>query len=141
MTLFQTVKILENISASQPNVRTVGNGSVYTILDTNPSIKYSAIVISQTSHREDDENDYYGFNVFYVDRLDDTLEDNRLQIQSIAKETLSNILKYCRSEFDWEYTTIVYHPFTQKFVDETAGMYVTVEIEISKDNICEEDYV
>lgn len=140
MTLYQTVKILEDISKGQPNVRTVGNGSVYTIMDNNPSIRYASVVISQTTHRDDENNDYYGFNIFYIDRLDDTLENNRLQVQSIAKETLSNILKYCRSEFDWEYSSIVYHPFTQKFVDETAGMYVTVEIEISKDNICEEDF-
>lgn len=140
MTLYQTVKTLETIALAQPNVRTVDNGSVYTIMDNNPSIRYASVVISQTIHREDENTDYYGFNVFYIDRLDDTLENNRLQIQSIAKETLSNIFKVAKQEFDMEYSSISYHPFTQKFVDETAGMYATVEFEISKDNICEEDF-
>lgn len=140
MTLYETVKTIEKIASLQPDVKAVGDGSIYDIMNANPSMKYASVVVSQTTHRETDEFDYYGFNIFYSDRLDDTLKNNRLQIQSAAKETLSNIFKVLKREYDWEFTQILYHPFTQKFVDECAGQYATVEIGISKDIICEEDF-
>lgn len=140
MTLLEVVNELKAIGMSQPNVRSAGEGSVYTYMNGNPSSKYAVFFISQTQHRQDESFDYYGFNLFHISRLDSTLENNRLQEQSIAKEVLSNIVKTFCTMHDAEVEQMVFHPFTEKFVDETCGMYVTVEFQIPLDYLCEEDY-
>ena len=140
MTLLEVVNELKAIGMSQPNVRSTGEGSVYTYMNGNRSSKYAVFFISQTQHRQDDEFDYYGFNLFHINRLDSTLENNRLQEQSIAKEVLSNIVKTFCTLHDAEVEQLVFHPFTEKFVDETCGMYVNVEFQIPIEYTCEEDF-
>lgn len=130
MTLYEVTTYLKNLASKQPNVRSAWDGDIYNLLNTNPSILYAAFVASQTTHRETENFCYYGFNLFYVDRLDETLEDNRLQVQSIGKEILGNIIRSFEELYDGVAVSIVYHPFTEKFVDLTAGCYATVEIEV-----------
>lgn len=140
MTLIDVVNELKAIAMTQPNVRSAGEGSVYDFMNGNPSSKYSVFFISQTVHREDENFAYYGFNLFHINRLDSTLENNRLQEQSIAKDVLSNIIKTFCNMYDAKVESLVYHPFTEKFKDLTCGMYVTVEFQIPLDYLCEEDY-
>lgn len=139
MTLYETVEYLKNIASKQPNVRSAWDGDIYDLMNTNPSIRYAVFVVSQTTHRETENFCYYGFNLFYVDRLDDTMENNRLQIQSIGKEVLSNIIKSFEELYDGVATSIVYHPFTEKFNDLCAGQYATIELEIPISG-CMEEY-
>lgn len=140
MTLIEVVNELKAIAMTQPNIRSAGEGSVYDFMNGNPSSKYSVFFISQTVHREDENFAYYGFNLFHINRLDSTLENNRLQEQSIAKDVLSNIIKTFCNMHDAKVETLVYHPFTEKFKDLTCGMYVTVEFQIPLEYLCEEDY-
>lgn len=140
MTLYNIINSIQGIALTQPNVRTADNGSIYDKLDNNPAIQYGVVFLSQTSHREDEQFDYYGFNIFYIDRLDDTMENNRLQIQSIGKEVLSNTIRTFCNTYDVDMPTLRYQPFTQKFDDECAGVYVSLELEIMKDYICDETY-
>lgn len=140
MTLIEVVNELKAIAMTQPNIRSAGEGSVYDFMNGNPSSKYSVFFMSQTTHREDDNFAYYGFNLFHINRLDSTLENNRLQEQSIAKDVLSNIIKTFCNMHDAKVESLVYHPFTEKFKDLTCGMYVTVEFQIPLDYLCEEDY-
>ena len=140
MTLLQVINELKAIGMRQPTVRTAGEGSIYTFMNGNGKQRYCVFFITQTTHRQDDTFDYYGFNLFYVDRLDSTLEENRVQVQSIAKDVLSNIIKTFCEYFDADVQTLVFHPFTEKFTDLTAGMYVTVEFQIPLDYICLEEF-
>ena len=141
MTLFQIVQILKGIAASQPNIRTTTDGSVYDALNNNPAIKYDVFHISQTTHREDENYDFYGFNLFYISRLEDSLEDNRLQIQSIGKEVLSNIIRTLCENFAIDYPDITYFPFTQRFNDLCAGVYCSIQLDVPKELWCADDYV
>lgn len=140
MTLYNIVSILKSIAASQPNIRTTTDGSVYDALNTNPAIQYDVFHISQTNHREDENYDYYGFNLFYISRLEDSLEDNRLQIQSIGKEVLSNIIRTLCENFAIDYPTITYFPFTQRFNDLCAGVYCSLQLDVPKELWCADDY-
>ena len=141
MNLYQIVTALKDIALTHPNIRTSKDGNVYDIMNTNPSTKYSVFVVSQTTHRQTEQFDYYGFNLFYIDRLVDNLETNRLQIQSIGKQVLGNIIATFCEDYDVDFPqTVRYTPFTQKFQDETAGQYVTLEFEIPRDIICAEEY-
>lgn len=140
MTLLQIVDKLSTIALAQPNVRTAGEGNIYDVMNTNPSVKYGVFFITQNTHIEYEETDRYGFTLFYIDRLEDDMESNRLRIQSHGKQVLGNIItKFC-SDLDLDFPEITYTTFTQKFVDETAGVYANVIIEIEKNNICEETY-
>lgn len=139
MTLYECVTYLKSIAMKQPNVRSSWDGDIYDLMNTNPSIRYATFVVSQTTHRQTENFCYYGFNLFYVDRLDETLEDNRLQVQSIGKEILSNVIKTFEELYDGVATSIVYHPFTERFTDLCAGQYATVEIEVPISE-CYEEY-
>lgn len=139
MTLYEIVTYLKNIALKQPNVRSAWDGDIYNQLNSNPHINYATFVVSQTTHRETENLRYYSFNLFYVDRLDDTMENNRLQIQSIGLEVLSNIIKSLKELYDVNAVSIVYHPFTEKFKDVTAGQYATVEFEVPITS-CMEEY-
>ena len=138
MTLLQIVDKLQTIGLSQPNVRTAGEGNIYDFLNNNPSVKYGVFFITQNSHIEYEDNERYGLTLFYVDRLEDDMESNRLRIQSHGKQVLSNILTMFCNSFDIDFPEATYTSFTQKFVDECAGCYVNILIEIYKDTICED---
>lgn len=137
MTLKNVVNIIKFVSLSQPNVRQFAEGSVYDI-NNNPSNKYANIVLTQRDHIETDNTFIFNFIIFYVDRLVDDLETNRLEAQSAGISTLSNIFKTLEEKFDFEYIEKRYTTWTQRFTDECAGAYCNVRIEVYKDQLCAE---
>lgn len=141
MTLFQIIQILKQIALTQPNIKSATDGSIYEVMNTNPSIKYNVVHFSQTTHQSDEETDYYGLNIFYVSRLEDSLEDNRLQIQSIGKDILDNIIRTFCENWNIDFPVITYTPFTQKFNDLCAGCYCNLKLEIPKEILCADDYL
>lgn len=138
MTLFNVTNILEQIALLQKNVRTASDGSIYEFLDANPSVRYNVIHFSQTTHRTEDDFDYYGYNIFFVGRLEHNLEDNRLELQSEGKEVITNIIRTFCEKYDLEMPVLRFKPYTQRFVDECAGVYCTLELEVPVDWVCEE---
>lgn len=140
MTLATIIETLKMIALKHPNVNSAYEGNIYDILNSNPNNKYASVVITQQSHTTDEVYDHYGFVIFYVDRLVDDMEDNRVQIQSCGKSLLGNIITFFCEEFEAECDNITYQPFTQKFVDMTCGVYCTITIDTVKDVICPEEY-
>ena len=140
MTLATIIETLKMIALKHPNVNSAYEGNIYEILNANPNNKYASVVITQQSHTTDEVYDHYGFVIFYVDRLVDDMEENRVQIQSIGKSMLGNIITFFCEEFEAECDNITYQPFTQKFVDMTCGVYCTITIDTVKDVICPEEY-
>ena len=140
MTLWQVVEKLKSIALSQPIVNSTGEGNIYDFLNGSPSSKYATIFLTQSQHSTDGEWDDYGFTIFYVDRLVDNLEANRLQIQSIGKDVVINLIRQFCEEYDAECSEITITPFTEKFVDLTAGVYASVDFRLPVDSICSEDY-
>lgn len=137
MTLYNLIDILKKIAIQQPNIRTAEEGSVYDIMNANPSVKYNAFVISQQNHRKSEQFAYYTFNLFVVDRLVDDLESNRTQAQSMAIETLSNIIYTLENVYDVEIESDMnFTTFTQKFKDECAGAYLQVTFVCEKAIYC-----
>lgn len=141
MNLYQVVRGLEKIALEHKNVLTATDGSIYDVCNTSPSVKYAVVCITQNTHRTDEIWDYYGLTIFYVDRLlrQDGIDLNRLEIQSHGKQILSNIIHTFCEEYDVDLPTITFTPFTQKFHDETSGVYCQMELQIMKDITCTED--
>ena len=140
MTLAKIIDTLKMIALKHPNVNSAYEGNIYDILNAKPDNRYASVVITQQSHTTDEIYDHYGFVIFYVDRLVDDLEENRVQIQSIGKSMLGNIITAFCNEFEAECENISYQPFTQRFADETAGVYCTITIDTVKDVYCAERY-
>ena len=137
MNLIDIVNNLKKIALTQPNINSAFEGDVYEVLNSNPSVKYGVFHITQTSHNEQDNWVKYGFNLFIIDRL---LSDNsnKVAIQSHATNILSNIIKVFSEEFDAEFESINYQPFTQKFKDNCCGVYCSVIFEVQRDFGCAE---
>jgi surface protein len=140
MTLYNVVEKLKLLALKHPNVNSAYEGNIYDYMNANPQLKYATVVLTQQSHTQEEMYEHYNFNIFYVDRLSDNLEDNRLSIQSSGKSLLSNIIKAFCDEFDAEYERINFQPFTEKFADECAGVYATLSITMLKDIYCTEKY-
>lgn len=138
MDLYNIVEKIKETALLQPNIRTAEEGSIYTIMNANPSIKYGAVVITQNTHKDKENLWEYSFSIFCVDRLTPE-KDNRLQIQSTAIKVLKNILNFIEDD------NIIclsndYHTFTERFVDDVAGCYVNVVFQVPNNQICEEEY-
>ena len=140
MTLYETIDLLKKIALKHPNIGSASEGNIYEYMNANPSVKYGVFFITQGTHSQDEMFNHFEFTLFYVDRLVDDMEENRLLIQSAGKEMLSNIITFFCEEFDAECDNITYQPFTQKFTDLTAGVYATITIDMPKDIICPEEY-
>ena len=115
------------IALSQPEVNAYGEGSVYDLLNSGGKIeKYAAVVTTFQSASIVDDNYTATVNLFYIDRLTKFDDNNRLQIQDTAVQTLHNILLQLSEEYDVENES--YTLFTQKFADNCAGAYATLKI-------------
>lgn len=141
MTLYELIYTIKHIALKQPNVRTFGEGNIYDILNANPSVEYDAVILTQGTHTQDNKFNYFNFNLFYVSRLVDNMENNRLQAQSIGVEVLSNIVQFLNDAYDIELNgNISFNTFTEKFTDECAGVYAKITLVVGKELYCGEVY-
>lgn len=137
MTLYQVIRQLQRIALTQHNVRYAGNGDLYRDLDSDPSVKYDCFYITQNQHSTVGDMDRYNFNLFFISRQEDTEAGNALQIQSIGKEVIENVVRIFCETYDAEvYGTTYWQPFVQRFSDLCAGIYAIITLEVPKDSIC-----
>lgn len=134
MTLAQIITHIKDIALSQPTVRMVVDNDVFR-LNAIPDAQYGVFAYVQGNHRSGPDEDLYRFTFFYVDRL---VEDggNELEVQSVAKSTLDNIMRALSDEFgieEWETTT-----FNQRFSDMCAGAFCSAAISVPSDYTCED---
>lgn len=139
MSLKTVTDTILSVARMQPTVNAAFEGDIYDIMGGNPSQKYATVVLTQTQHQETEMFMRYNFTIFYVDRLVDNLETNRLQIQSTGIDVLSNILRYIVNQYDWEIVNKTYNTFTEKFPDETAGCFADIVLEVPLDYLCSDD--
>lgn len=137
MTLQETIQTLKAIALTQQGIRSATDGDIYDALNGNTNVKYGVFHINQTTHQSTEDTDTYGLNLFYVDRLEAD-DANRLQVQSIGKTLLDNIVMIFCTACDVDVPTVTYTPFTQKFTDMTAGVFATVNFTIFKEWTCPE---
>lgn len=137
MTLLQVIRQLERIALTQHNVRYAADGDIFKDLNSNQSVKYDVVYLTQNQHQSEGEFDRYNLNIFYISRLENMDGDNTLQIQSIGKEVIENMVKIFCDQFDADvYGTTYWQAFKQKFADETAGIYCIIVLEVPKDSVC-----
>lgn len=137
--LIQIVTKLKEIAESVPSINTVSDENIYDLMNGNRQIKYGCFVISQGTHRMLDNQMWFSFNLFYIDRLVDNLETNRLQVQSTAIDVLKNIINQFLEETNFDRTEVAFEVFTERFQDLCAGAYANLSIVVPIDD-CYMDY-
>lgn len=140
MTLNEIIDIIKKIGLSQPNVNSSSEGSIYEVLNADLSIDYANFHITQNKHTANNQFITYNLIFFYTDRLMEG-NTNKLSIQSIGIEVLSNILRTLQAYYeDIEISSTDFQPFTERFSDNCAGVYSNVSIEIPIEYTCEETF-
>lgn len=137
MTLQQVIRQLQKIALTQHNIRFTGEGDLYRDLNAQGSVEYDIFYVTQNQHQSEGDFDRYNLNLFYISRLDSEDAGNALQIQSIGKEVIDNVVKIFCNDYDAEVYGVTYwQPFTQRFSDLCAGIYAIITLEVPKDSIC-----
>lgn len=140
--LTQFIRMMKKVASKQPNINQIIDNDVYR-LNTLKDAEYTVFAWQQRQHQEETDFWLYSFQLFYIDRLTQD-GGNEVEVQSMGLEVLSNIIgtiiEYSEGEIE-VYGTTLYQPFTQRFKDETAGVYATVTFRVPKDCICIEDYI
>lgn len=138
MTLLDIIRSIERIVATQPNIHTIVRNDVYK-LNSIPDVKYGVIAWTQGTHQMDYRSGMatYQIYLFYIDRKSDR-SNIETEIVSFGVQVLNNII-FTLSAQDIFIDEAQVQPFTQRFADDCAGAYVTLNIQVPIDR-CHEDY-
>lgn len=135
MTLLETIRMMEQAAKAQPSVNSIVENDVYR-LNACPQARYGVFAFTQGMHsaQEGDDMLRYSFTLFYVDRLTEG-RGNEIEVQSVGIQTLDNILLLLQDN-GIGVGTYTFQTFNQRFVDECAGTYCTVTLEVPRDWTC-----
>ena len=134
MTLAQIIEKIKVVALSQPTINMVVDNDVFR-LNAIPDAKYGVFAYLQGNHRSGQDEDVFRFTFFYVDRLVEN-GSNEVEIQSVAKSTLDNIMRTLADDMgveEWETTT-----FNQRFNDLCAGAFCIATISVPVDFNCKD---
>lgn len=129
MTLAEVIRLIEQVASEQPTVNMIVESDVFR-LNSCSDAQYGVFAFVEGQHSADVEGDFahYQFTLFYVDRLTNA-KDNLIDIHSAGVSTLDNVI---RSLADYGVMASAYtmQPFSQRFLDECAGVYATVTFDV-----------
>ena len=141
MTLLETVNAIEVAASRQPSVNMEVRNDIFR-LNTFADAKYGVFAWTQGQHEIGDELQTFVFTFFYVDRLTAD-KRNEVEIQSVGIQTLDNIIRLLEGWGILPDGTWTAQTFRQRFLDECAGVYASVRLQVPVDWTCaidEADY-
>ena len=138
MSLLKVIERIEQVAMEQPAVNSVVPNDVFR-LNTLQDAKYGVFAWTQGNHTAQVDSDTitYSFTLFYVDRLTPD-QSNELEVQSVGMSVLHNVLQKLSLEMGVNQGT--YTTFNQRFTDECAGVFCSVQLVVPVDDTCEDDY-
>lgn len=139
MTLKDLIHAIEITAAEQPCVQEIVQEDIFR-LNTLPNRKYGVFAWLQGQHTANVASGMvdYAFTLFYVDRLTHDLS-NAIDIQSSGMVAIDNIIRTLDEEgIPADNYTV--QPFTQRFVDECAGVFATVSFSVPVGSLCPETF-
>lgn len=135
MNYFELVKSILTMAGKHKLVNEVFYGDVYEFHNSG-NRKYCTFVLTNTNATESGDTTTYTFNAFVTDRMtDDKL--NKLEVQSLSKTILEQILAECFDSLD----STTYTFWTEKFNDLCAGCYASFSVSLPNELICTDDDV
>lgn len=137
MTLLETIRIFEGVASRQPSVNMIVRNDVFR-LNTIPDAKYGVFAWTQGQHEIREDLQTFVFTFFYVDRLTAD-KGNEIEVQSVGVQTLGNILRSLEDLgiFPGTWTA---QTFNQRFLDECAGVFASVRLEVPTGWVCPEEF-
>lgn len=137
MTLYQIIDELVKCSKKEPNIHTVITDNVYQ-LNSIGDVEYTAICVTFVKCNTTEDIDNYTLNIFYVDRLNET-RNNQVDIQNMGVLILRNIINRFNklddeTQIDWNYQIT---PFYERFTADCSGVFATVNITTPTIGLCE----
>lgn len=139
MTLKEAIKVIELVASQQPSVNMIVENDVFR-LNAKPDARYGVFAWLQGQHSASVDSNTLSlqFTFFYVDRLTGD-KGNQLEIQSVGIQTLDNILRRLDDLGMWV-SRYTFQTFNQRFVDECAGVFTNVTIDIPISSVCPESF-
>ena len=140
MTLKEAIKVIEVVASQQPSVNMIVENDVFR-LNAKADARYGVFAWLQGQHSTSIDSNTLSlqFTFFYVDRLTED-KSNQLEIQSVGIQTLDNILRKLDDLGMWVSNNYTFQAFNQRFLDECAGVFTNVTIDIPISSVCPESF-
>ena len=140
MTLKEAIKVIEEVASRQPSINMIVENDVFR-LNAKADARYGVFAWLQGQHSTSIESNTLSlqFTFFYVDRLTED-KSNQLEIQSVGIQTLDNILRKLDDLGMWVSNNYTFQAFNQRFLDECAGIFSNVTIDIPISSVCPESF-
>ena len=138
MTLQQLIRTIEMVAAQQPSVNMIVQNDIFR-LNSVSDAKYGVFAWTQGQHSASVGSALfsYSFTFIYVDRLMEDLS-NQIEVQSVGMQTLDNILRSLDDIGIDVNTSYSFQTFNQRFLDECAGVFCSVTLQVPVSQICAE---
>ena len=136
MNLYQFINTVKQIVLANNDVNTFNEGDVYEIMNSGQHT-YPATVLTINNITTNEQTHYQTINcvLFYIDRLTDDYS-NKTMIMSQGFNVLKQIKDKIVESLPWTFETANYTPYTEKFGDLCAGVYLECTIVLEDDVIC-----
>ena len=140
MTLQQVIKAFEVVASHQPSVNMIVQNDIFR-LNSKSDARYGVFGWTQGQHSASVDSSMMtcAFTFFYVDRLTNDVR-NQIEIQSVGIQTLDNILRSLDDMGIYVSSSYSFQPFNQRFLDECAGVFCNVTLQVPVNNLCSESY-
>ena len=140
MTLKEAIKVIEEVASRQPSINMIVENDVFR-LNAKADARYGVFAWLQGQHSTSIDSNTLSlqFTFFYVDRLTED-KSNQLEIQSVGIQTLDNILRKLDELGMWVSNNYTFQAFNQRFLDECAGVFTNVTIDIPISSVCPESF-
>ena len=140
MTLQQVIKVFEVIASTQPTINMIVQNDIFR-LNAKPDARYGVFGWTQGQHSTSADSSMFNFSFtfFYVDRLKSDVS-NQIEIQSVGIQTLDNILRRLDDVGVFVSSSYSFQTFNQRFVDECAGVFCNVTLQVPVNSICSESF-
>ena len=140
MTLQQVIKAFEVVASQQPSVNMIVQNDIFR-LNSKSDARYGVFGWTQGQHSTSVDSSMftYSFVFFYVDRLKND-RSNEIEVQSVGIQTLDNILRKLEDLDIFVSSSYSFQTFNQRFLDECAGVFCNVSLQVPVTSICLEDF-
>jgi len=140
MTLQEVIKVFEAVASQQPSVNMIVRNDIFR-LNSKADAKYGVFGWTQGQHSTSADSSMftYSFVFFYVDRLKND-KGNEIEVQSVGIQTLDNILRRLDEAGIYVGSTYNFQTFNQRFLDECAGVFCNVSLQVPVTSLCSEDF-
>lgn len=140
MTLQQVIKAFEVVASQQPSVNMIVQNDIFR-LNSKSDARYGVFGWTQGQHSSSADSSMftYSFTFFYVDRLKNDV-GNQIEVQSVGIQTLDNILRELDDMGIYVNSTYNFQTFNQRFLDECAGVFCSVTLQVPVMSLCSESF-